>query len=68
MTLRYLKLYEYKPGGAELLACHPYEHTTQAHQRQVADELAQLHDIRAGEGHIAVMEENGEVVDKLELY
>jgi hypothetical protein len=61
-------LYAYDSNGCGYIrSTMNYEYTTGSHERQLADELAAKHGLRQGEGHIAVCDDKGCGIDKLDL-
>lgn len=61
-------LYSYgNDRNSHIVDTEDYEFTTLAHERQLADELAAKHNLRLGEGHIAVCDDKGVGINKLRL-
>ena len=61
-------LYEYgNDRNGHIKDTMDYTFTTLAHERQLADDLAAKHNLRQGEGHIAVCDDKGVGIDKLDL-
>lgn len=50
-----------------LVTSKNYVFTTLAHERQVADEFAASYGYRQGDGHIAIVDEDGIGINKLEF-